>query len=191
MRASIYISVLLFALTQLFGAAAVAQQLALVPPADCPPDEPDSVQISWAEPCESGTWLYDTVLGCRMWDWHPDPHDTASWSGACPKGQKEGHGVVQWFEHGQRIDRFEGTYRHNRREGFGRYEWNEADRFEGLYVNGVPQGFGIARIAGEVFSGEWHNGCLRKGVRVVAIGVPRRSCSDLSVQVDRPRASML
>jgi MORN repeat len=191
MRASIYISVLLFALTQLFGAAAFAQQLALVPPADCPPDEPDSVQISWVEPCESGTWLYDTVLGCRMWDWHPDPHDTASWSGACPKGQKEGHGVVQWFEHGQRIDRFEGTYRHNRREGFGRYEWNEADRFEGFYVKGVPQGFGTARIAGEVFSGEWRNGCLRKGSRVVAIGVSRRSCSDLSVQVDRPRADML
>jgi len=191
MRASIYISVLLFALTQLFGASAFAQQLALAPTVDCPPDEPDSVQISWVEPCENGNWLYDTVLGCRMWDWHPDPHDTASWSGTCPKGQKEGQGVVQWFEHGQRIDRFEGTYRNNRREGFGRYEWNEADRFEGLYVNGVPQGFGTARIAGEVFSGEWRNGCLRKGTRVVAIGVPRRSCSDLSVQVDKPRADML
>jgi len=106
-------------------------------------------------------------------------------------GQKQGHGVLQWFEHGQRIDRFEGTYRNNRREGFGRYEWNEADHFEGLYVNGVPQGFGTARIAGEVFSGEWRNGCLRKGSRVVAIGVSRRSCADLSVQLDRPRAGAL
>ena len=49
MRSSIYISVLLFALTQLFGATAWAQQLALVP-ADCPSEEPDSVQISWVEP---------------------------------------------------------------------------------------------------------------------------------------------
>ena len=184
MRSSIYISVLLYALTQLFGAAALAQQLSLVP-AECPAEEPDSVQISWADPCENGNWLYDTVLGCRMWDWHPDPHDTVSWSGACPMGQKQGHGVLQWFEHGQRIDRFEGTYRNNRREGFGRYEWNEADHFEGLYVNGVPQGFGTARIAGEVFSGEWRNGCLRKGSRVVAIGVSRRSCGNLSVALDR------
>jgi hypothetical protein len=191
MRSSIYISVSLFGLTQLFAAAALAQQLVLVP-VDCPADEPDSVQISWVEPCERGNswvepcergnWLYDTELGCRMWDWHPDPQDKVSWSGACPGGQKEGHGVLQWFEHGQPIDRFEGTYRRNRREGFGRYEWNGADRFEGHYAKGVPQGFGTARIAGEVFSGDWRNGCLRKGTRVIAIGVPRRSCADHSVQ---------
>src|SRR5215510_5810196 len=98
MRSSIYISVSLYALTQLFGAAALAQQLVLVP-VDCPADEPDSVQISWVEPCERGNWLYDTELGCRMWDWHPDPHDKVLWSGSCPGGQKEGHGVLQWFEH--------------------------------------------------------------------------------------------
>jgi MORN repeat len=189
MRSSIYISVLLFALTQLFGAPASAQQLSLVPTDDCPSEEPDSVQISWIEPCENGNWLYDTVQGCRMWDWHPDPHDKASWSGACPKGKKQGRGLLQWFEHGQRIDRFEGTYLDNRREGFGRYEWNEADRFEGHYVNGVPQGFGTAHIAGKVFSGEWRNGCLRKDGRVVAIGVPRRSCGDLSVALDQPEAA--
>jgi hypothetical protein len=186
MRASIYISVLLYALTQLFGAPAFAQQLALVPTDDCPSEEPDSLQISWVQPCEEGNWLYDTELGCRMWDWHPDPHDKASWSGTCPKGQKEGRGVLQWYEHGQRIDRFEGSYRNNRREGFGRYEWNKVDRFEGHYIDGVPQGLGTAHIAGEVFSGQWRNGCLRKGGRVVAIGVPRRSCAQLSVSLDRP-----
>jgi len=189
MRLSIYISLLLFVLTQVFGATAFAQQLALRPVDDCPSEEPDSVQISWVEPCENGNWLFDTELGCRMWDWHPDPHDKASWSGTCSKGQKEGRGVLQWFEHGQRIDRFEGTYRNNRREGFGRYEWNESDSFEGQYVNGVPQGVGTAHIAGEVFAGEWRNGCLRKGARVVAIGVPRRSCADLSAALERPQAA--
>jgi hypothetical protein len=189
MRASTYISVLLFALAQLFGATAFAQQLALVPAGDCPSEEPDSVQISWAEPCEQGNWLFDTELGCRMWDWHPDPHDKATWSGGCQKGHKEGRGVLQWYEHGQRIDRFEGAYLNNRREGFGRYEWNEADRFEGSYVNGVPQGFGTAHIAGEVFAGEWRNGCLRKGTHVVAIGVPRRSCSDLSASLETSGAA--
>ena len=139
MRLSNNISVLLYALTQLFGATAFAQQLVLVPGSDYPADEPGSVQISWVEPCENGNWLFDTVLGCRMWDWHPDPHDKASWSGSCRQGQKEGPGVVQWFEHGRPIDRFEGIYRANRREGFGRYVWNASDRFEGHYANGVPR----------------------------------------------------
>ena len=79
-----------------------------------------------------------------MWDWHPDPQDRAVWSGSCPSGKKDGRGTVQWFEHGQRIDRFEGTYRDGKREGFGRYVWNEESSFEGQYANDVPNGFGTA-----------------------------------------------
>jgi hypothetical protein len=67
----------------------------------CLPDEPDSVQISWDSPCQDGTWLFDTELGCRMWDWHPAPEDTALWTGACRAGIKERRGVVQWLEHGR------------------------------------------------------------------------------------------
>jgi hypothetical protein len=111
-----------------------------------------------------------------MWDWHPDPHDRAVWSGSCPTGIKEGRGIVQWYEHGQAIDRFEGTYIHGKREGFGRYEWNGADRFEGIYANDVPHGMGTASLAGEVFSGEWKKGCFRKDSRIVAIGVARSAC---------------
>ncbi len=165
------------AIMMLASATAFAQQVALVPgTTDCPWQEPDSVQISWDQPCSDGDWLFDTETGCRMWDWHPDPHDRAVWSGACPNGVKDGTGVVQWYEHGQPIDRFEGTYRHGKREGFGRYEWHKGDRFEGSYVNDVPHGFGTAALAGETFKGEWNNGCFRKGGRVVAIGVPRSSC---------------
>ena len=157
--------------------AAMAQRIAVSGNgSDCPYDEPDSVQISWTSPCEQGTWLLDTETGCRMWDWHPEVNDKAVWSGACPKGQKQGYGVLQWTEHGQAIDRFEGTYVNNRREGFGRYDWNATDHYEGLYVNDLPQGFGRASIAGEVFSGVWHRGCFRKADHVVAINVPRKSC---------------
>src|SRR5262249_52523480 len=53
MRSSIYISVVFYAWTQLFGAIAFAQQLVLAP-VDCLTEDPDSVQISWVEPCESG-----------------------------------------------------------------------------------------------------------------------------------------
>jgi hypothetical protein len=176
MRISSYILTLLIVLP--FGSAS-AQQLALAPDVpECPFQDPDSVQISWNTPCEQGDWLFDTQSGCRMWDWHRDPQDKAIWSGACPGGQKEGHGLVQWFEHGQRIDRFEGTYHKDRREGVGRYDWNQDNRYEGHYANDLPNGLGTATIAGEVFAGEWRNGCLKKGDHVVAIGVPRTSCSD-------------
>ncbi|MCX7366670.1 MAG: hypothetical protein NTV97_33310 [Alphaproteobacteria bacterium] len=158
--------------------AAFGQQLALIPNTpDCPFQEPDSVQISWVQPCEEGDWLLDTEVGCRMWDWHPDTSDKAAWTGRCPAGQKEGFGVVQWTEHGQFIDRFEGTFRAGKREGRGRYSWNATDRFDGHYANDVPDGQGVARLAGEVFEGEWKAGCFKKGDRVVAIGVSRQSCS--------------
>lgn len=142
----------------------------------CLPGEPDSLQISWDAPCGNDTWLLDTELGCRMWDWHPAADDKPTWTGACLAGLKEGHGIAQWFEHGQAIDRFAGTYHLNRRQGFGFYVWNEANWYEGNYKNDRPHGAGIAHVADQVFAGRWKNGCLEKGGMVVAIGVPRSSC---------------
>jgi hypothetical protein len=192
MRISRYISVSLAAIAMVVSPIAHAQQqmVAAMEKPDCPTVEPDSVQISWIQPCEEGNWLLDTETGCRMWDWHPDPRDHASWSGSCPRGLKDGHGVVQWSEHGQAIDRFEGTYRMGKREGFGRYRWNETDRYEGHYANDVPDGFGTAVLAGQTFAGEWKNGCLAKGEKVVAIGVPRTSCTGgATVALTRPQAA--
>ena len=155
----------------------VAQQIALAPgKSDCATDEPDTVQISWDAPCEEGNWLLEPGVGCRMWDWHPDKQDKASWSGSCRASLKEGKGVSQWTEHGQPIDRFEGTYRNGRREGVGSYAWNATDRFEGSYANDVPNGYGTVTLAGTTMSGEWRNGCLTMGDKVVAIGVSRASC---------------
>src|SRR5215213_4483485 len=149
MRFTNYALVLLIAAAQLAGATVFGQQVALAPPqADCPPEEPDSLQISWTTPCDEGDWLLDTQAGCRMWDWHPDPKDRAVWSGLCPSGKKDGRGVVQWTEHGQPIDRFEGTFRNGKREGFGRYVWTPEASFEGHYASDVPNGFGTATLRG-------------------------------------------
>ena len=169
----------LVAVLALASTSAIGQQVALGTgphKPDCPSIEPDSVQISWDRPCKEGNWLYDTQTGCRMWDWHPDPRDKAVWSGTCPNGRQEGRGILQWYEHGEAIDRFEGTFSNGKREGHGVYQWNATDRFEGSYLNDVPNGQGTASLAGETFSGDWRNGCFRKGTRVVAIGVPRTSC---------------
>jgi hypothetical protein len=144
---------------------------------DCPPGEPDSVQISWTEPCESGSWLLDTEAGCRMWDWHPAPEDKAEWSGACRAGLPEGRGTAQWYEHGRPIDRFIGTYRNGKRVGEGQYVWNDGVRFDGTYADDVPNGRGVFKLEGDVFAGDWKDGCFaRNDGRVVAIGVPRASC---------------
>ena len=186
MRYSHYVLVLSIAATQVAAASVFGQQTAAASTqVDCLSVEPDSLQISWTQPCEEGDWLLDTKLGCRMWDWHPDPNDRAAWSGACPGGKKDGRGVVQWYEHGQAIDRFEGTYRNNKREGFGRYVWKPEVSFEGHYANDVPNGFGTAMLLGETFSGTWKNGCFRKDGRVVAIGVERSGCSGAKVQAKR------
>ena len=168
------------------GPALAQQQVALAPEQRPMSPAPDSVQISWTAPCDGGGWLFDTETGCRMWDWHPDPDDKAVWTGAWRDGLKHGRGVVQWTEHGQKIDRFEGTYRFGRREGFGRYVWNQEYRFEGNYADDVPDGYGTVHLAGQKLSGHWHNGCLAVEGRVVAIGVPRASCT---VGEERPMRS--
>jgi hypothetical protein len=158
------------------GVSALAQQVALAPDSPCPTEEPDTVQISWNQPCEEGNWLLDTQAGCRMWDWHPEQTDRAHWTGGCKAGAKDGKGVVQWFEHGLPIDRFEGAYVAGKREGQGRYEWNDNDRYIGTYAQNVPHGHGSITLAGETLTGEWQHGCLKAGDRVIAVGVPRSSC---------------
>jgi hypothetical protein len=157
---------------------------------ECLPDEPDSVQISWDSPCKSDNWLLDTDTGCRMWDWHPDAVDKVTWTGVCRAGLKDGLGIVQWSEHGESIDRFEGTFRAGVREGLGYYMWNATNWFKGSYAEDRPQGQGTAHIAGVVFSGVWQGGCMREGSQIVAIGVPRRSCTFLNASEATDRHSI-
>ncbi len=157
----------------------IAQQIAMAPATvDCAAGEPDPVQISWNQPCEDGAWLFEPGVGCRMWDLHPDKEDRANWTGSCRASLKEGSGISEWTEHGQPADRFEGAYRNGRREGAGRYSWNANDRFVGNYVNDLPNGYGTVTLAGTTLSGEWRNGCLSVGGKVVAIGVPLAHCED-------------
>src|SRR5689334_1019698 len=137
----------LFAVLLATGTGAGAQDLsAMARPTDCSPVEPDSVQISWDTPCTSGDWLFEPEVGCRMWDWHPFPSDGATWTGQCKAGLKVGRGVVQWFEHGRPIDRFEGAFVAGKRQGPGRYIWNDDDWYVGFYDDDLPNGLGTARI---------------------------------------------
>jgi hypothetical protein len=182
--------VLLFAtLMTANGMAGAKEPTPLQDGAGCLHDEPDSVQISWEAPCQDGSWLMDTELGCRMWDWHPAPEDKVTWTGDCRDGIKMGRGVLQWYEHGRPIDRFEGTFVSGHRQGRGRYVWNETDWYEGVYENDLPHGSGTAHIAGEIFVGQWKRGCFTQGASVLAIGVPRTSCEQCEEQIAGRRSS--
>jgi hypothetical protein len=130
------------------------------------------------EPCLDGSWFLDTLQGCRVWDWRPDAEDTATWSGACREGLREGRGIVQWFEHGRPIDRFEGVFEGGVRKGFGRYYWPAGQRFEGYYDADLPNGWGTMTIDGVSFSGTWHRGCLAHKDKMIAIGTPLSTCAD-------------
>lgn len=180
MRISPFYVVLAVAVLLVAGVTVLAQNAAAsadkAPDQPCPPGEPETLEISWNQPCDEGSWLFDTETGCRMWDWHPEPNDRAHWTGACKAGLKDGRGIEQWFEHGLPIDRFEGTYRTGKREGAGRYEWNNDVVYEGSYRNGVPEGHGTLKLERETFTGEWRKGCFASGGRVIAIGVQRSSC---------------
>lgn len=111
-----------------------------------------------------------------MWDWHADPNDTAIWSGTCRGELKEDAGTLQWFEHGEPIDRFEGSFERNQRRGFGRYSWTPRDMFEGYYDADLPHGQGTVTIDGVSFTGLWRHGCFTHGRKAIAIGVPLATC---------------
>ena len=179
---------LVAALIASHGIAGAQGELTAPGAIDCSPADPDSVQISWDQPCDSGTWLFEPSVGCRMWDWHPGLSDRITWTGQCRDGAKAGWGVVQWFEHGQPIDWFEGTFVAGKRQGAGHYRWNGSDWYVGFYEDDLPDGLGTANIAGQTFSGQWHHGCFIRGAQVVAIGIPRRSCAFHAAELHRPRS---
>ncbi|MBY0320838.1 MAG: hypothetical protein K2X72_19090 [Reyranella sp.] len=142
----------------------------------CDVAQPDSLEINWAAPCQDGSWDLVPGIGCRLWEWRPDPEDTVTWSGSCLSGRKEGRGLVQWYEHGRPIDRFEGVFRYGKREGFGRYEWPAGQRYQGSYAADLPNGQGTITIDGVSFAGAWRRGCLRQGDKRIAVGVPLSAC---------------
>ena len=154
MRTSTYASTVLIVAIQFVFVSAFAQQLAMAPSqTECPSEAPDWIQISWTSTVRGRRLGAGFESGCRIGDWHPDPQDRAVWSGTCSNGSKDGP-AVQWFEHNQRIDSFEGTYRGGKREGFGQYVWNEEISFEGQYANDIPNGFGTVNLFGKTFAGD-------------------------------------
>src|SRR5215475_7073864 len=56
-------------------------------------------------------WIADGRTGCRVWNHHPEPKETITWSGRCENGRAQGKGVVLWFADGRLSERIEGEMR--------------------------------------------------------------------------------
>jgi hypothetical protein len=63
------------------------------PPAQPRPAPPPAE--SRAEPGRPG-WKVDARNGCWVWNADPQPGETVTWSGRCPRGPAQGQGRGEW-----------------------------------------------------------------------------------------------
>jgi hypothetical protein len=134
-----------------------------------------------------GRWE-TTVSGCKVWNDHPYPEATVTWSGACSDdGEVEGQGelVRSFVVDGHRFetryrgrmrdgdmsgggtvtlangDRFRGVFHDGRMENRGTYSWASGDSYDGEFRNGQEHGRGVYEWAnGDRFEGEFLNGLM-------------------------------
>lgn len=120
------------------------------------PPAPESV----AQPGRPG-WTVDSRNGCWVWNPNPQPSETVTWSGACPRGPAEGQGAGEWryTENGQpRVARFSGPRREGRMEGRGTYTDANGNRYEGEWRDGRRHGRGTQTWPnGSRYEGEWRD----------------------------------
>lgn len=142
-------------------------------------------------------WMTDPKSGCKVWNAHPQPGETISWSGACKNGLAEGRGSVQWYRDGMPYERSDGEWRQGKQIGQGtqiwpngRYDGGFRDsepegkgtlvldgvRYQGAFHGGLPHGQGVLKSSDGVFDGLWKQGCFDDGKRRAALGVAVASC---------------
>jgi hypothetical protein len=146
---------------------------------------------------QAGDFVADVKSGCKVWNPHPQPGETAEWSGACVNGLAQGHGILQWLSHNKPSEKDEGEWVEGRQFGRGSQDWTSG-RYDGELVNGEPEGHGvlalrIASYQGEfshgkpngvgtitglegVVTGTWKDGCLVGDKRRIAFAVPSSAC---------------
>lgn len=44
-----------------------------------------------------GVWVEEMWRGCKVWNVHPEPRQTVTWTGPCVDGYIEGAGELRWF----------------------------------------------------------------------------------------------
>jgi hypothetical protein len=155
-----------------------------------------SLPAAYGQP-HAGAFVADIKSGCKVWNPHPQPNETVTWSGNCVNGLAQGPGNLQWLNNSRPYETDQGEWNEGRQSGRGTQDWGSG-RYDGELVNGEPQGRGVltlrsARYEGEfrdgkpngtgsvtglegVFNGNWRNGCLVGDKRKIAFGVSSSTC---------------
>lgn len=76
-------------------------------------------------------WIADSKTGCKVWDPAPEPGEAVRWSGPCKDGYADGEGTLQWTQNGRPSDRYDGEYRHGKRNGQGTVTYRNGEKVEG------------------------------------------------------------
>jgi len=110
-------------------------------------------------PLTRSQWFELVNKDCEVWNDHPMPRETATWSGKCADGRAEGKGVLIWsfVENGQlKRETYKGAYLDGKHHGKGIYTWADGDRYEGEWRGDIHDGEGIYKWAnGDVYKGSW------------------------------------
>jgi hypothetical protein len=113
----------------------------------------------------SGRWIADSA-GCRFWDPQPLPNETVRWAGRCVGGYAEGHGTLTWYEKGVLYETDVADFKQGMLNGHGSLSFVTGMKFDGQFRDQKPNGFGTLKANnGEVFSGNWIEGCFNDGKR--------------------------
>ncbi|HZL59839.1 MAG TPA: hypothetical protein VFC38_09065 [Stellaceae bacterium] len=126
----------------------------------------------------AGAWDVDPKTGCKVWSQYPDPAgESITWSGGCANGLAQGQGVLQWFVAGKPYARYEGGYRGGKMDGQGILRWVDGTRFDGAWQDDKPNGAGTKTTpSGQVYSGNWTNGCFKQGNRMAVANALFKEC---------------
>ena len=139
----------------------------------------------------SGSFAGGKKSGEGLYVWAPVNGKSASYQGSFSLDQREGYGVytepggtvykgcfhndlredpnasVTIVTENGEIDRFYGSYKNDRRDGFGYYFYANGDVYVGEFKNNTLHGKGIIyRVEGSSFSGTFENGSILSGTAV-------------------------
>ncbi|WP_422002942.1 MORN repeat-containing protein [Reyranella sp.] len=102
--------------------------------------------------------LADPKTGCRIVRADREPDTTISWSGECYHGLADGNGVLQWYQAGKPIARYEGQMKDGLANGRGSITYANGSRYEGDWSNGERNGRGTFVFAnGAKYTGDFRD----------------------------------
>jgi hypothetical protein len=101
-------------------------------------------------------WSKDATTGCRVWNAHPWPNESVSWSGPCSYGLANGRGVLRWFLNDTLLERDDGEFIDGKANGEFVTTLADGSRYEGQRRNSERDGRGTITFAGgNRYEGEW------------------------------------